>query len=66
MKRPIVTTCSFSSFQTLNPQGESSERQISFDQTCDRAPMGARCADRQQRPRECDEHRTDAVDLPLE
>ena len=31
MKRPIVTTCSFSSFQTLNPQGESSERQISCE-----------------------------------
>jgi hypothetical protein len=33
MKRPDVTTCSFASFQTLIPQGESSERQISCDRT---------------------------------
>jgi hypothetical protein len=31
MKRPAVTTCSLESFQTLNPQGESSERQISCE-----------------------------------
>jgi hypothetical protein len=31
MKRPAVTTCTIESFQTLNPQGESSERQISCE-----------------------------------
>jgi hypothetical protein len=38
MKRPTVTTCSLSSFQTLNPQGESSERQISCDRPETAAP----------------------------
>jgi hypothetical protein len=66
MKRPIVTTCSFSSFQTLNPQGESSERQISFRQQWRRGRQGPLARRAQQRPEECDEHRTDAVDVPLE
>ena len=42
MKRPTVTTCSLSSFQTLNPQGESSERQISCERPETAAPSRGR------------------------